>query len=76
MGDLEAIGHFDPGPWGARRVPAAERPNDSRDCWERDRSRVVHSSAFRRLPCANPPPRAPEPPGRETSSRRARGPRG
>lgn len=49
MGDLEAIGHFDPGPWGARRVPAAERPNDSRDCWERDRSRVVHSSAFRRL---------------------------
>lgn len=35
--------------WVARRGPVDDRSGDARDDWERDRSRVVHSAAFRRL---------------------------
>ena len=37
-------------PWQARRSPdAPHRPDDPRPAFERDRSRIIHSAAFRRL---------------------------
>ena len=37
-------------PWQARRSPdAPNRPDDPRPAFERDRSRIIHSAAFRRL---------------------------
>ncbi len=36
--------------WTARRSPSAtDRPFDARDPYERDRARIIHSAAFRRL---------------------------
>jgi dGTPase len=41
---------FDPVPWGLRRSDAAQkRPFDQRPEDERDRSRIIHCAAFRRL---------------------------
>ena len=34
---------------GSRKPGAAEEPDDERTCFERDRDRIVHSTAFRRL---------------------------
>ena len=37
-------------PWQARRSPnVPHRPDDPRPAFERDRSRIIHSAAFRRL---------------------------
>ncbi|MBN9686624.1 dGTPase [Corallococcus sp. NCSPR001] len=36
-------------PWEQRRLPESPRSEDRRDGYERDRSRIIHSAAFRRL---------------------------